>query len=83
MTEVRSGQPATRRRVTAKLIVGLVLLALALIFIFQNTGSGEVHFLFWSFSAPTWIWLIIVLVVGVVIGSMFPWFRPKKKYVKG
>jgi uncharacterized integral membrane protein len=83
MTEVRSGQPATKRRVTAKLIIGLILIALALIFIFQNTSSREVHFLFWSFSAPTWIWLVIVLVIGVVIGSMFPWFRPKKKYVKG
>ena len=78
MTEVRSGQPA-KRRVTAKLVIVLILIALALIFIFQNTGKREVNFLFWTVSAPTWIWLLIVLVVGVIIGSMFPWFRPKKK----
>lgn len=68
---------------TPKLIVALILLALALIFIFQNTGAGDVKVLFWTVSLPAWIWLLVVLLIGVVIGSMFPWFRPKKKYIKG
>jgi uncharacterized integral membrane protein len=83
MTDVRSDQPKSRRRVTAKLVIVLVLLALALIFIFQNRESHEVHVLFWTVDAATWIWLLIVLIIGVIIGSIFPWFRPKKKYVKG
>jgi len=79
MTEVRSGQPKAKRRVTAKFIVVLVLIVLAAIFIAQNTGSGKINLLFWSVSLPTWIWLLAVLLIGVIIGSMFPWFRPKKK----
>lgn len=68
-----------RRRVTARIIGALILAVLAIIFVFQNSASGRIHFLFWYFSMPAWIWLLIVLVVGVVIGSLFPWFRPKKK----
>jgi uncharacterized integral membrane protein len=79
MTEVRSGQPKAKRRVTAKFIVVLILIILAAIFIVQNRARGHVQVLFWNVSQPTWIWLLAVLIVGVVIGSMFPWFRPKKK----
>jgi uncharacterized integral membrane protein len=79
MTEVRSGQPKAKRRVTVKFIVVLVLIVLAVIFIVQNRDRHDIDVLFWSVSAATWIWLLVMLVVGVVIGSMFPWFRPKKK----
>ena len=79
MTEVRSGQPKAKRRVTPKFIIVLILIVLAVIFIAQNTGSRQINLLFWSMSLPTWIWLLAVLLIGVVIGSMFPWFRPKKK----
>jgi len=79
MTEVRSGQPKAKRRVTAKFVVVLVLIVVAVIFIVQNTARREINLLFWSVSLPTWIWLLAVLLIGVIIGSMFPWFRPKKK----
>jgi uncharacterized integral membrane protein len=79
MTEVRSGETKPRRRVTAKLVLVLVLIVLAVIFIAQNRDSHEIDVLFWTVSAATWIWLLIMLVIGVVIGSMFPWLRSKKK----
>lgn len=69
----------SRRGVSARMIGAAILAIIAIIFVFQNSASGRIHFLFWNFSMPAWIWLLIVLVVGVVIGSMFPWFRPKKK----
>jgi uncharacterized integral membrane protein len=68
-----------KRRISAGAIVAIVLAILGIIFIVQNTASSSIHFLFWTFSTPMWIWLAIVLLVGVVIGSLFPWFRPKKK----
>ena len=77
MTQPNTAQKAKSGR--AKLIVALVLLALVLILIFQNTASGRINVLFWHVTLPTWVWLLVILVVGVVIGSMFPWFRPKKK----
>jgi len=82
MAEVRSGSQKSRRRVSAKLVLVGVLVVLALILIVQNTGSSDLNVLFWTVSAPKWIMLVVVLAAGVVIGSAFPWLRPKKKTVK-
>jgi uncharacterized integral membrane protein len=71
-------QPAGRK-VSAKLIVGIVLAILALIFIFQNTEKREVNFLFWDISAPTWLWLLIVFAAGVIVGLLVPRFRNRGK----
>ncbi len=61
------------------MIVAIVLGVLALVFIFQNTGSGHVNFLFWDFTLPAWVWLLVIFLAGVVVGSMFPWFRRKRR----
>ncbi|NJI58601.1 LapA family protein [Microbacterium oxydans] len=60
-------------------MLALVLLALALVFAFSNLAPGPVNFLAWTITMPTWIWFLVVLVVGVVIGSLFPWFRPRRR----
>lgn len=65
--------------VSAKLVIGLVLLAVALVFVFSNLTSATLHFLGITFTAPGWVWFLALLAIGVVIGSMFPWFRPRKK----
>ncbi|MHA3684687.1 hypothetical protein ACXR2T_11105 [Leucobacter sp. HY1910] len=62
-----------------KLVVSLVILAAALIFIFSNRGTATLHFLSFQFVAPGWAWFLVLLAAGVVIGSIFPWFRKKKK----
>jgi uncharacterized integral membrane protein len=62
-----------------KFIIAAVLGILALIFIIQNSSSRRVHVFFWSVSMPTWIWLLVVLVIGVIVGSVYPWLRPRKK----
>jgi uncharacterized integral membrane protein len=69
----------TGSKISAKLIVGIVLAVLALIFIFQNTEKREVSFLFWDISAPTWLWMLIVFVVGVIVGLLVPRFRNRGK----
>lgn len=77
-TAASSNKQAAGRSVSMRLVVTVVLAALAIVFVFQNSTSGRIRFLFWDFSMPAWIWLLVVLAVGVVIGSLFPWFRPKK-----
>jgi uncharacterized integral membrane protein len=72
VTETREGPPR-------KLIIGGILAVLGIIFIFQNTSRGQVNFLFWDVSAPAWVWLVLLFIVGVVVGSLFPWGRRKKK----
>lgn len=77
----RTPAPTTPAKggVSAKAIIAIILGVLALAFIFSNLGDGTLQFLGFTFVMPVWIWFLIVLVVGVIIGSLFPWFRPKKK----
>jgi len=67
------------RRHWGRLIGALVLLVIALIFVFSNTASATLHLLFLSFTLPGWVWFIVLLVIGVVIGSLFPWFRSRPR----
>jgi uncharacterized integral membrane protein len=66
------------RTVRVRTVVAAILVVLALVFVVQNTSSRRVHFLFWSMSLPTWIWLLVIFVVGVAVGSLFPWLRKKR-----
>ncbi len=68
-----------RWRPSRKLVVGAILLVLALIFVFQNTARGRVNVLFWHASLPAWIWLLVIFLIGVVVGSLFPWLRRPQK----
>jgi uncharacterized integral membrane protein len=72
-------QRTESKKVSPKLIVGIVLAVLALIFVFQNTEKRRVHLYFWNLDIPTWIWLVGVLAIGFVVGSLFPWFRRRSK----
>lgn len=62
-----------------KAIVAVIIAIVALAFVFSNVGSATLRFLFLQFTMPAWAWFLAVLAAGVVIGSLFPWFRPKKK----
>jgi uncharacterized integral membrane protein len=64
-----------KKGLSGKAIVAGVLGILALIFIFQNTGSNSVHLFFWEVRLPSWVWLLVLFLVGVAVGSVFPWFR--------
>lgn len=70
---------APKKRLSGKTFTALALLAIAIAFALSNLESGPIRFLGFEFFMPVWIWFISVLVVGVVIGSLFPWFRPKNK----
>ncbi len=64
---------------SVRLIVWVALIALALVFIAQNSGEAAVNVLFWDFTAPGWFWLLALFLGGVVVGSIAPWFRRRKK----
>lgn len=63
----------------AKAIVAIIIAIVALSFVFSNVAPATLRFLFMEFTMPAWGWFLAVLAAGVVIGSLFPWFRPKKK----
>ena len=68
--------PAEQNKtVSIKAIVAGVITVLALILVFQNTTQHSYSVFAWTITAPAWVWLLTLLVAGVIIGSLFPWFR--------
>jgi len=73
-----SSTPASK--VDGKVITAIIVAVAALTFVFSNVGPATLRFLFLQFTMPAWGWFLAVLLAGVVIGSLFPWFRsPKRK----
>jgi len=65
------------------LIGGGILLVLLLVFIFQNTADTSFKFLFWSFTFPLWLGLLITAVVAFVIGQLaLMWRRHKRRQAR-
>jgi uncharacterized integral membrane protein len=64
---------------SGKVILAIIISVAALTFVFSNVAPATLRFLFLQFTMPAWGWFLAVLLAGVVIGSLFPWFRPKSK----
>lgn len=54
-----------------KPLIGIIAGALVLLFIVQNIAMVEIQFLFWSFSMPRAIVLLVVLAIGILIGWLW------------
>lgn len=72
-------ETTTQTASSGKVVIAIILAVVALAFVFSNVAPATLKFLFLQFTMPAWGWFLAVLVAGVVIGSLFPWFRPKKK----
>ncbi|WP_157001846.1 LapA family protein [Agromyces laixinhei] len=75
----RSGAGAGGAAFGGKVIVAIIIAVAALTFVFSNVAPATLSFLFLNFTMPAWGWFLAVLLAGVAIGSLFPWFRPRTK----
>jgi uncharacterized integral membrane protein len=65
------------------LIGGGILLVLLLLFIFQNTADTTFKYLFWSFTLPLWLGLLITALVAFVVGQLaLMWRRHKRRQAR-
>lgn len=71
--------PADSRRRNTRIVLAIIIAVVALAFVFSNVAPATLRFLFIEFTMPAWGWFLAILLAGVVIGSLFPWFRPKRK----
>ena len=55
---------------TFKSVLAIVVPVLLVIIIFQNTGAVRLRFLFWSFSVPQIVLIIITVLLGVALGYL-------------
>lgn len=53
-----------------KSIISLILIIAVMIFAIQNLAAVEIQFLFWSFSVPRALMIVILMGVGFVIGML-------------
>lgn len=74
-----AGKSAAGAGPNSRVIVSIVIAIAALTFVFSNVAPATLRFLVFQFTMPAWGWFLAVLLSGVVIGSLFPWFRPRKK----
>ncbi len=58
------------RRGYGRLIVVAVIAALLAVFIVQNGADTQLTFLWFDFTWPAWLVILLVLVVGVVAGLL-------------
>ncbi|GAA1050886.1 LapA family protein [Arthrobacter russicus] len=75
-TPPQSSRPAW---LTTRLITAVGLAILAVIFIVTNQGTVRVQILVWAVNSPLWALILVLLVVGIAIGSLFPWLKSRKK----
>ncbi|KRA24863.1 hypothetical protein ASD65_10830 [Microbacterium sp. Root61] len=78
-TSAKDGSDASSAKSNTKVIIAIIVAIVALSFVFSNVAPATLRFLFLQFTMPAWGWFLAVLIAGVVIGSLFPWFRPRKK----
>jgi uncharacterized integral membrane protein len=65
------------------LIGGGILLVLLLLFIFQNTADTTFNYLFWDFTLPLWLGLLITAIVAFVVGQFaLMWRRHKRRQAR-
>ncbi len=62
--------PGHRKRVPARLIIGLVVAALIALFIVQNRDTVKIHLFTLSVSAPLWLLLVVMVALGMLIGFL-------------
>jgi uncharacterized integral membrane protein len=77
-----AGAPAKKGMNPVKLVIVVVVVVLAVLLIVQNTQSATVKLFGWEFSMPGWLWITILVLLGVIIGSLFPWGRRRRKAAK-
>ena len=84
MQNAPSASPGERQgfRLGGGAIASLVGLAVLIIFIVQNTEDVPVKFLFWSFTWPLWLLILVTALIGAFIWFGFGVLRRHRRRVE-
>ena len=75
-----SGRSASPARFVMPGIVGVITLAL-LAFVIQNRGPVKLTWLFWSFSWPLWLLLVVTIGLSLIAGQILLMLRRHRRRV--
>ena len=85
MVETSGGTAASgkqQRSVRGGAIASFSGLAALLVFMVQNTQDVTVHFLFWSFTWPLWLLILVTALIGAFIWFGFGVLRRHRRRVE-
>jgi uncharacterized integral membrane protein len=66
-------------KISASLVVGVIIAVVLLMFVFSNLGEVRVHFLWMDFGFPGFILFLLTVLAGVAIDRIFQWWWPRRK----
>jgi uncharacterized integral membrane protein len=72
-------EPVKTRPAVVKTLIALMIAALFLRFLVDNSETQTVSFLWWDWSSPLWLILIISAVIGVVVWEMASYLRRRRR----
>jgi len=68
------GPTSSKPKVTPRLVLALVLIAVAVLFIVQNRETATVNLLWFDFDIRLWVALLLVFLGGMASGALL-WRR--------
>ncbi len=76
--EARRRRPSRGR---GRLVVVAVIAVLVVVFILQNGADTQLNYLWFDFTWPAWLVILLTLVVGVIAGLLVGAYarRPRKR----
>ncbi len=76
----RTGAPEPdKSRISAALVLWLIVAVIAVVFVVQNTRHSTVTFLFWDGDTSIWVVIIIAIVLGVLLDRLATWFMRRRR----
>ena len=64
-------------------VLVFILIGITVLFIIQNLAVVEIQFLFWSFSLPRAVLLLVILAIGFLTGWLVKSYMNKSTGKKG
>ena len=74
--------PAEKSKISAGLVIWIIIAVLAVFFIVQNARDANVKFLFFDGTMSLWLVIVISIVIGVLLDRLGTWYLRRRKEKK-
>jgi uncharacterized integral membrane protein len=68
-----------KSRISAAMIIWIVVAILAIVFVFQNANDARVKFLFWDGTLSLWVVIVLTLIVGALLDRFVIWMLHRRR----
>lgn len=72
-------EPVKTRPAVVKTLIAAMIAALFIRFLIDNADEQTVSFLWWNWSLPLWLFLLISALTGVVVWELAGYLRRRRR----